>query len=112
MLECSDSPLFFFFSKFLGKFGYIGLVLGTLSVAEYMSAVAEVKSWAGGVHCILALDSCRQAAVSSTANALLLGVFSEVKCCRFPGKNRIKLNSLVFIAGAFIRNTQARRLLF
>lgn len=86
--------------------------MGALSVAEYTSPVGEMESWAGGVHGILALDSGRQVAVSSTANALLLGVFSEVKCCRFPGKNIIKLNSLVFLAGAFIRNTQARRLLF
>lgn len=62
-------------------FGFVAL-----SVAEYLSSVAEVKSWAGGVHCILALGSCRQVAVSNAANAFLLGVFSEVKCCRFPGK--------------------------
>lgn len=67
-------------------FGFVGLLLGAMSVAEYHSPVAEVKSCAGGVHCILALDSCRQVAVSNTANALLLRVFSEVKCCRFPGK--------------------------
>lgn len=86
MLECSDSPFCFFFSKFLGMFGFVGLFLGALSVAEYVSPVADAKSWAGGVHCLLALDSCRQVAVSNAANALLLGVFSEVKCCRFPGK--------------------------
>lgn len=86
MLECSDPFFFFSFSKFLGMFGFVGLLLGALSAAEYHSPVAEVKSWAGGVHCILALDSCRQVAVSTTANALLAGVFSEAKCCRFPGK--------------------------
>lgn len=85
VLECSDSPFFIFFSKFLGVFGFVGLLLEALNVAEYLSPVAEVKYWAG-VHCTLAFNSCRQVAVSNTANALLLGVFSEVKCCRFPGK--------------------------
>ena len=69
-------------------FGFAGLVLEHLSVAEYLSPVAEVKCWAGGVLqcCILASGTCRQVAGSNTANALLHGVFFEMKFCRFPGK--------------------------
>lgn len=83
-MECSDS---FFFSPQLSWYVWIcGFGFVALSVAQHLSPVAEIKSWAGGVHCVLALGSCRQVAVSNTANALLLGVFSEVKCCRFLGK--------------------------
>jgi len=81
------SFFFFPFSKFwicwICRFGF-----GALSIAEYLSPVAEVKWWSGGVlqHCILALGTCRQVHVSNTANALLCGAFFETKFCRFPGK--------------------------
>lgn len=81
---------FFFFCHFQSS-GYVwicGSGFRALSAAEYLNAIAEVKCWAGGVlqHCILALGTCRQVAVSNTANALLYGVFFEMKFCRFYGK--------------------------
>lgn len=78
----------FFNFQSSGHVWICGFGFGALSIAEYLSPVAEVKCWPAGVlqHCILALGTCRQVAVSNTANALLCGVFFEIKFCRFPGK--------------------------